>query len=557
MAEPNEIMPDIENHDLENIINAEDYDEQILAEEEEEEFDDSIPLLIPDQNIDNFFNIIQSFRSYFNYVDVNLRENIMEISIPTSIFPLTIRASNILLNSIPHIKIYLNFDNFDWNDRPTTLKIENTLCGEYNGQSHIYRAADKFFEPNFTLKSYYRSLPLISGFFNNDEYNETVRKIIRYGFSISQASQANFFCGENYEECIAFLETGQLIIDEEKKILLERILSRKNDCPLLLFVLEILDAILDVQDHCCVCGKPILPGLKERTCDSVVCKNVFYDLHMNFIIKRDPLFVDLLLSAFSCFNYNNTDFFEGSDLNRIYEPINRIIDLMPPMSRLSNFSNDSDLRDFIGNYAFKLLNKIFLSSSFSFIHLQHQFEIQVLHSRHQFMVLGTPNEQQIIFMQLKKRFGSKFFFYPLRSDLFYKFCIKGFENNNESGIYLTSESHANFQMNDQNRNKYRNSSLGSYLHSFVLCEVINLPLNQKINVDVYAGCNEDGNPKRKNLSGSLRQIGINSFLLSMFEAIIPKFVLVDLSEQINLNNIHGLNLPTLEEIVNDLNHLNN
>lgn len=490
----------------------------------------------------------------------------IKIFIPTTILPLAIRASNeiITFNRNNIFTIHLIIKDDEWTKLPVELEIDDPKNNNNNyfNKPLIINAIHNFFEPNFKPKPYYRSYSLIFRVEKSEADSATVQKIVDSGFLEPQAIRASTICGTNYDECITFLETGQFILDKEPKAEPNSMQLLMNlpyqEYPQLYFLLETLDAILDTQDHCCICGKPIKPGLKVRACENEDCKLKCFILNVRNLLRqisRDPLSADFLISAFSC--AINTQFVKNLNLN-LNEPIEKIINKMPSIkSIISHNYDDQSLNSFLGVDAFKLL-KYILDCPSSFFNLNinpsFNFEIRSFESKAQFIFLNESYEYKSIFVQLKEKFGSRYLFYPLSVDNFYEFCINGFTKNSQGifGIYLTSDSHVALGMNNEIENLYTNSSLGNHLQFSILCEVINLPLDKDINVDVYVECNKDRTPEKKNLNGKLAQVGNNGFNLTIHEAIIPKYVFVNLTTHVNLNDIQGLYFPTLNEVVNRL-----
>jgi hypothetical protein len=72
---------------------------------------------------------------------------------------------------------------------------------------------------------------------------------------------------------------------------------------LLDFVLELADAFLELQDHCCMFRLQMAPGVKPLTCSAPMCDFRYEDIGVGMSvtaeIKRDPAVADLLVSVFS------------------------------------------------------------------------------------------------------------------------------------------------------------------------------------------------------------------------------------------------------------------
>ena len=167
MAEPNEIMPDL----------------QILGEEEEEfeedeyifEGIDEFPSFLFDEP--HFYHEIELLNNFVENISIKAESeanNIIRITIPTTILPLTIRASNDLLNDNILFQIQLELDDYKWNKQPLLLKIDDPDNNNYCNIPLILTASHNFFEPNYTPKQYYRSYSLIFHTDNSNADEETV-----------------------------------------------------------------------------------------------------------------------------------------------------------------------------------------------------------------------------------------------------------------------------------------------------------------------------------------------------------------------------------------------
>lgn len=112
------------------------------------------------------------------------------------------------------------------------------------------------------------------------------------------------------------------------------------------------------------------------------------------------------------------------------------------------------------------------------------------------------------------------------------------------GIALTLKSETAITYALERPNKYSNSNIGKSLSITALCEVANLPDRNMISVDVDSVV--DGNHQTKTLNGELRNNDW-SFMLTLNEACIIRYLFVNLDADIDFNVQPLTNLLTLEQ----------
>ena len=107
-----------------------------------------------------------------------------------------------------------------------------------------------------------------------------------------QSLRAVSLCNNDFDKSITFLQTGQYSQEEPFQLPLSYM-----ECPLLFYVLEILNSILDLQDHCAMCGESV-----SWFFQSLFMKKICFFLKKNqlTIIEYSSFFgtIQLLLTIF-------------------------------------------------------------------------------------------------------------------------------------------------------------------------------------------------------------------------------------------------------------------
>lgn len=532
----------------------------IIDEEEEEEGGGEI-----NEKLANYDQCLLKFKNLVQEINIVRSPNgSIQFSIPSHLLPLTIRTAYGFNNCENLFDINLYLDDYDWTLSPFVCTITNPLSNDYYGKSLVTDVKMNFFKGTFRPKSKYRSAPLIL----RAQYNEdkaVMQKLQEIGYTYHQALRAATLCKNDIEKSVTFLQTGQYNEEEPFSILLGY-----HDCPLLYFILEILDAILDLQDHCAMCGKPTTQGLKPGTCNAEKCLYRFITINVGVSvvmeIKRDKFVADLLFSVFSVAS-------QYADLFNPKPPQNgsinyaKIVDEMPSMSKIIQCMDDFGLLQCIGKQKMDILKWVVLTCRSNFLLLPPELEFPQFRSGNsnkkcfQFMALTASPEQENIFQQMKKKYGSRFLWHGSSIDRWHAIIRQGLKNmtgthyqqNGKAhgpGIYFAHNSGTSLSYATPGKNLYSKSELDKNLRIVALCEVINLPLNTKTNF-VANGLNGE----KITLNGSLNDHGW-CMTLTMNEASIVRFVFVNLSADVNVTSTPIRNIPTLDQVLRKRANLN-
>jgi poly [ADP-ribose] polymerase 6/8 len=177
------------------------------------------------------------------------------------------------------------------------------------------------------------------------------------------------------------------------------------DCPMLYLVLEVVEAFLDLMDHCCVCGAKLgLAGLKPALCEKPLCQFGLASMGVGCAVvaevKKDPMVADFLV-CLAVAAYGTRFFIPPlpPDLGRHAATF---FERLPPMSSLAASQSDKDLAAGISRPAYEILRFILMSNRAHLICLPGELAIQECRQpTHQFLsVVATP-ERELVFQRKK------------------------------------------------------------------------------------------------------------------------------------------------------------
>lgn len=559
------------SEEQERAYENEDNQDYILNEEEEreeEEFNSStITLSIDDEDIidprvQEYNEIITRFNLFVPDIYITQQANgTISFSIPSILIPLTLRVAYNYIDSEILLDFLLELTDFNWRTMPSIIKIENPINSNYCGKALVEKAKDNFFSTDFTPKPSYRSGPIFVRS-QKDADIATVKKIESCGYSHMQAIRAASLCDNDIDKSITFLQTGQYHLDKPFQLPLSY-----SECPLLYFLLEVFDAILDLQDHCCMCGEPITAGLRANVCNKDICLHRFIELGVGMTlvkeIARDPYVADLLFSVFAC-AYDTKFFNPQPNKTPKNKSFKSIIESMPKMKKLSELNDDSSLAQSIGFESADILRWVILTCRSNFLLLPRELEFPQFRSSdsynkcYQFMALTSSPEQETIFQQLKKKYGSFFLWHGSPTERWHAIIRQGLKNLSNTplmgvgaahgeGIYFAPESMTSLSYSRSFQNMYPGSQLGENLNIIALCEVIKLPLNK--DVVFNATIDADGSKSRtKTVRGVLKNHQW-CYTLTMNEACIVRFLFVNLNQHANVINNPPQNIPNLNQVL--------
>jgi hypothetical protein len=187
-----------------------------------------------------------------------------------------------------------------------------------------------------------------------------------------------------------------------------------EDCPLAFLVLEAVDALLSLCDHCCVCGADLgLSGIKPTVCSNSLClfslANIGVGSSLCNEIRRDPAAVDFLVSLASA----------ALPAQLLSPPLPpplaadaaRFFERLPPIASLTAYSTDAELVGAIGRPFTEILRFILGSNRTHLVSLPPELNIDnstktVVRATEQFLCVSAGRETEAQFQNRKSKQGS-------------------------------------------------------------------------------------------------------------------------------------------------------
>lgn len=516
----------------------------------------------------------------------------VSIFIPRSFIPVSLQILCDFCVNEDILKI-----QFDQKNSQSSIEIRvthPTLGEDFPGSIYIQDIVNKFIKKDLEIKKYYKSAPLVLFFNTEFEPNsESINTLVKKGFDQLQSEKALANCNNDYAKSIQLLQTGKFDSCDQLDV---TSIIRYDENPIMYLVMEILDSLYDLEDHCCICRDPILRVLKPSPCEKSICRAQYSTMKLGISliseIKRDIQLSDFLFTIFvsaigthflipppppltsealsvqrisereqvhQAFDPSNKDL----PLNHDPEYLKSVIKKIPSFQKLISFSNDEHLKSEIGNEAFRLLQFVLLTNRAQMVSLSSlKLDLPMFQSEkcHQFMRIEASQERESIFQQMKKVHGSFYLWHGsdvdkwhsiLRNGLINTSRIKGMVLNGDAcgpGIYLASDSSTSNGFSHLDSNKWPFSMMEKNFKVIALCEVIKLPLNTYQKIDVKVKNAATGQLETKTLEGFLRDNG-GCYTLTLEEACIVRFVFTNFTNYIDvIQNNPSRQVPSFDKI---------
>lgn len=448
--------------------------------------------LLDSQSIDfPLFNEVRSIvntYSAFLYkypASINTACTCITLQIPRAFLPQSLQAVFGFLVDDIILDVSIELDNLKWDSPPKNIRVEHPLFHKkYVGQVLIESTIQRFFSDKFKPKAIYKSEMFILSPSGQPDENK-LETLVKEGYDKAKARDALVLCKNNVNLAKNFLRTGEMINCESQ------ILVSYNQCPLLYFTLELVECFFDLQDHCCICRKPLQTvGLKPTTCDDKFCEFQYSDLGIGnsliVEIRRDPLVADLLVSLFSM--ALDTQYLTPAPPQSInLKECKKIISDLPPMDEIAKCESDENIMKLISSSAYNLLKWIIFSNRSHLITVPSHLKLKEFESAYQFLSLISTPEAEVEFQKLQKKNGSVYLFHGSEISKWHSIFRNGLKNYSGTpmqangaalgpGIYFSKSSSISlsystkFERNINNINKYQNSEFKS-LTILALCQV--------------------------------------------------------------------------------------
>lgn len=475
-----------------------DDDEMIIGDEDEDNFNhvdpDNQETIIPG----SLTPIVGLCEAYLPDFEPHNVQSTIYFSIPKKYLPLSLQVScgfyrhPIILN----VSITLNFNR--WNSPPSSVNIQNPDNNtNFVGSPLINKAISDFFSPDYQPRDVYKSKLYI--FRHSGIADKTkLRCLVEQDFDPQQASEALALCSNNLDDAKQFLLTGKVPSTNSNEFDFNHLdeslfIPTYDECPFIYLILEIVEAFLDLNDHCCICRKKLpFSGIRPQHCTDALCQ---FGYNMIGVcssvaseIRRDPLAADLVFSIFSA-SFSNAEFMDPKPSQELIDKSRQIFSSLPPMETIArNCKKDGDISRLYGQDTLSLLRWVLMTNRSQIISLPKHLTVQGIPTNFQFMTLISTPESELEFQSKKKQYGSLFLWHGSGGDRWHSILHNGLKNMSKlgkaihgtacgEGIYLANNSCTSMGYSQGVQNLYINSKIGNNLRCIALCEVANMPSN--------------------------------------------------------------------------------
>lgn len=557
-----------------------------------------IPGAVANQNVSVINSPVHSWLLQFMFglvVDMNNYIFPVSISIPRSFLPL---SHQFLFNfDSGEDALIIKFDQLN-ESSPLQIEVTQPSVGEnFPGSIVIQEIVRKFIAKTLQVKKYYRSAPFV---FPNEKVSpkpEYVNLLKEKGYNELQSEKALSNCQNDITKSIQLLRKGKY--DSSNQLDVSTIVSYDTN-PVIYLVMEILDVILGLENHCCLCGDQIPHVIKPTPCGKPLCRSQFSTFKLGASltneIRRDVRVADFLFTIFvsavgqkylippppTLARESLQDFKDSQDqseaIRKAYDkndnvevPLNHdpkyleeIIKDIQSFTTLAEFQNDEELKQEIKDKAFNLIQFVLLTNRSQMIYLPPDRGLPLFNGEcEQFMCIQSSPERESIFQQLKAKHGSFYLWHGsildkwhsiIRNGLINTSRVKGMVINGNvhgPGIYFASNSSTSLGYSIFDQNKWSNSLLNKEFNVIALCEVIKLPLNQNLKIDVQVKNCFTGQLETKTLDGFLND-NRSCYTLTMEEACVVRFLFVNFNKNIDSKQVNPNMVPTIDSIIDNI-----
>ncbi|KAH0793025.1 UBA/TS-N domain containing protein [Histomonas meleagridis] len=467
-----------------------DDDEEVVIEDDDDE-----NFTLPSSQIDpplsksgdpNFFNHILCFINYLPNFNATLSDNILSFKVPKDVLPLSLQMVCGFHFSPTLLDIELTFKTLDWDTPLEKMKVLHPIFKtNYVGRPLVEDAIRNFFSPNYISSDISRAsiyLFQARGVVDHKKLNQ----LIAENFDPKSAEIALVLCRNNINSARKFLLTGNLSTNATSCPV------QFEDSPLIFLVIEIVNAFLDLNDHCCICRKKLpFSGIKPSICDSKLCAVGFNEIGVGTSviqeIRRDPLAADWILTIYSG-ALAEPKYLNPSPPTALLDFSKGLLRTLPSMEDLIlSCLTDSDISKTYGKNALEFLRWLLLTNKSQIISLPKALQIKEIPCEFQFMTLISSPSAELDFLQRKNQYGSIYQWHGSAGSRWYSIMQNGLKNMSRipgevvhgaahgEGIYLASDSMLSFSYTLPVKNLYKNSKLGKNITMIGLCEIAKMP----------------------------------------------------------------------------------
>ncbi|KAH0787410.1 UBA/TS-N domain containing protein [Histomonas meleagridis] len=432
-------------------------DEEEIIIGDDEDFDmkidssNDIGFVIPDFSQINYN--IKIFSSFFKTYTIKATGSNIYIAIPSSVLPPSIQMIGGFHFSKILLEINVIISGYNWHSGIEKLDVSHPLYKRnYIGRPLVEAAIRNFFSPSYKPKPTYSSISYVfSEISNSNNFNNRCKPI-----------------------------TTQLI--------------DLNNCHLLYLIYEIVEAFLDLNNHCCICRKR-LPnsGIKPSICESRLCSVAFQEIGVGTSvaqeIRRDPLAADFLFTIFG--TSLKSGYCNPSPPLNLFNVGKNLLSQLPSMRQIaSSCLTDADITRQFGKDTLDFLRWLLLSNKSHIITLPSSLQVKQqnhnIPTNFQFMTLISDQFAEDIFQKKKKKNHGRslYMWHGSGADRWHSIVRNGLKNMSKvpggvihgtaygEGIYFAKNSSMSFDYSSKMSNKYIASELPKNLTMIALCEVV-------------------------------------------------------------------------------------
>jgi hypothetical protein len=325
----------------------------------------------------------------------------VRVTLPTSFIPDQLAAVNCFNQSATLAEFTLSLsDDYSFNSG-TISELTNPVYGPlFPGRFLVSQAAMRFCSPKYTPKKKYNCQLYVmepQGILDDSK----IAQLVSEGYSPESAARALVVTHGNLKAARQFLTTGVTSREPEFPDVNYR------DCPLFYFILEVTESILNLSDHCCICGKPLgISVLRPSLCDDHICFFGATELglcaQVSGEIRRGPLVADFLVSLAS--SALDTKWYRPPLPESLRPHAKAFFAKLPAIRTLTRFTTDAELKRSLGEVNYEILRFILMSNRCHLLELPPHLKMkQCANETEQLLCVNGAPELELQFQQKLKK----------------------------------------------------------------------------------------------------------------------------------------------------------
>lgn len=414
--------------------------------------------------------------------DAELRGAELTLRVPRDPLPLALQAACGFRAHRVAVEVRAELSAFSWTARPERVRARHPLLGaNFAGRALAEDAVRRFFAPGYAGAGLSRAAACV---FGARADSAAVSSLTANGFRRDRAAAALRRCGNDTGAAAAVL-SGCAAAGGWCAV-------RYSDCPPAYLVLEVVAALLDLSDHCCVCRRRLeFAGIRPAVCANRLCEVAFNEIGAGASvlqeIRRDALAADWVLTIYGCALRDGRYVFPAPPAG-VAGASERVLRTLPAMARIAEAcASDADIARMFGADTLDALRWVLLTNKAQIISLPDELRVRGVECGFQFMTLIAAPDMETEFLRRKEEYGSQYLWHGSAVSRWYSIVQNGLKNMSRvrggivhgnaygEGIYLSSNSTISLQYTDYNENPYVNSVLGKRLKMIACCEVAKMP----------------------------------------------------------------------------------